>query len=92
MKGGPIGVNGVRTAATSGARSKQSTNAHKEHHMKSKKQPVVRKPTGKIADARRVRFGSGSAPVKVVRAADAATADTGAIRFGSGSAPASLGK
>jgi hypothetical protein len=60
--------------------------------MKSKKQPVVRKVTKKITDSRRVRFGSGSAPVKVGRTTDAATADSGAIRFGSGSAPASLRK
>ena len=60
--------------------------------MRNKKQPAVRKPTGKIADARRVRFGGGSAPAKLVRAADAATADTRAIRFGGGSAPASLRK
>jgi hypothetical protein len=60
--------------------------------MKSKKQPVVRKVTKKITDSCRVRFGSGSAPVKVVRSTDAATADSGAIRFGSGSAPANLRK
>ena len=60
--------------------------------MKSTKQPVVRKPAKKIADARRIRFGNGSAPVKLVRAADAATADTGAVRFGNGSAPALLRK
>ena len=59
---------------------------------KNMKQPVVRKPTRKIADSRRVRFGSGSAPAKVARSADAATADSGAIRFGSGSAPASFRK
>jgi hypothetical protein len=60
--------------------------------MKSKKQAVVRKPTKKIADSRRIRFGTGSAPAKLVRAGDAATADTGAIRFGTGSAPACLRK
>ena len=60
--------------------------------MKSRKQPVVSKPTKKIADSRRVRFGSGSAPAKLARSADAAIADAGAIRFGSGSAPASLRK
>ena len=58
--------------------------------MKSKKQPVVRKPTKKIADSRRVRFGNGMAPAKIVRSADAATADSGAIRFGNGMAPARL--
>jgi hypothetical protein len=59
--------------------------------MSSKKQPVVRKPSKKIADPRRVRFGTGSAP-RVLRAQDAATRDSGAIRFGTGSAPASLRK
>ena len=57
-----------------------------------KKQPVVRKPSKKIADSRRVRFGSGNGPAKVLRSADAAIADSGAIRFGSGNAPASLRK
>ena len=60
--------------------------------MKSKKQPVVRKPTKKIADSRRVRYGAGCAPAKVVRSADVAIADSGAIRFGVGCAPASLRK
>lgn len=60
--------------------------------MKSKKQPVVRKATKKIADSRRVRYGSGFAPAKLVRSTDAETADSGAIRFGSGFAPASLRK
>jgi hypothetical protein len=60
--------------------------------MKSKEQPVVRKVSKKITDTRRVRYGSGCAPTKVVRTADAATADSGAIRFGSGCAPASLRK
>ena len=60
--------------------------------MKSKKQTVASKPTKKIADARRVRFGTGSAPAKLARTADAAVADAGAIRFGTGSAPAILRK
>ena len=60
--------------------------------MTSKKQPVVGRPTKKIADSRRVRYGAGFAPAKVVRSADAATADWGAIRFGAGFAPASLRK
>jgi hypothetical protein len=59
---------------------------------KLQKQPVVRKATKKIADSRRVRFGSGMSPAKVVRSADAATADSGSIRFGSGMAPSSLRK
>lgn len=58
---------------------------------KKQKQPVVRKPSKKIVDTRRVRYGSGSAP-RVVRALDTATQDPRAIRFGSGSAPASLRK
>ena len=35
--------------------------------MPSKKQPVVRKPSKKIADPRRVRFGAGFAPASLVR-------------------------
>jgi len=58
--------------------------------MSSKKQ-VVRKPSKKIADARRVRYGSGNAP-RLLRQADAATKDTRAIRFGSGNCPAALRK
>ena len=60
--------------------------------MTNKKQPAVRKPTKKIADSRRVRYGVGCAPAKVVRVADAAIFDSGAIRFGVGCAPASLRK
>jgi hypothetical protein len=59
--------------------------------MSSRKQPVVRKPSKKIADPRRVRYGSGSAP-RVLRSIDTATQDSGKVRFGSGSAPASLKK
>jgi hypothetical protein len=59
---------------------------------KLQKQMLVRKPSKKIADSRRVRYGAGSAPAKVVRSGDVATADSGAIRFGAGSAPAGLRK
>jgi hypothetical protein len=52
---------------------------------------IVRKPSKKIADSRRVRFGGGSEP-RVIRSLDKATADTRAIRFGGGSMPASLRK
>jgi hypothetical protein len=60
--------------------------------MKQKTQPVVRKPSKKIADARRIRYGSGMAPASVVRSLDAATSDQGKVRFGSGMAPANLRK
>jgi len=59
--------------------------------MSKKQKPVVQKPSKKIADAHRVRYGAGSAP-RVVRALDSATRDTRAVRFGAGSAPASLRK
>jgi len=59
--------------------------------MSKKQSQIVRKPSKKIADSRRVRYGAGSAP-RVVRAADAPTQDTRAIRFGAGSAPAALRK
>jgi hypothetical protein len=59
---------------------------------KKQKQPVVGKQTKKIADSRRIRFGGGCAPAKLVRSTDAAIADSGAIRFGGGCAPASLRK
>lgn len=55
------------------------------------KKPVVRKPSKKIADPRRVRYGSGMAPASL-RARDAQTRDSGKIRFGSGMTPASLRK
>ena len=59
--------------------------------MSSKKQPVVRKPSKKIVDSRRIRYGAGNAP-RVVRAADAAIQDPRTIRFGAGNRPASLRK
>ena len=59
---------------------------------KQKTQPLVRKLTKKIADSRRVRYGSGNAPARVIRSAHVAISDSGVIRFGSGNAPASLRK
>ena len=55
------------------------------------KNPLVRKPSKKIADSRRIRFGAGNAP-RVIRPLDAATQDSKAIRFGAGNCPASLRK
>ena len=60
--------------------------------MARKKQIVVRRPTKKVLDLRRVRYGSGFAPASIVRSHDPATTDARAIRFGSGFAPASLRK
>lgn len=60
--------------------------------MKSRKSPVVRKPTKAIIDTRRVRYGTGCAPAKLIRPSDAKIVDTGTIRFGTGCAPASLRK
>jgi hypothetical protein len=60
--------------------------------MSSKKQPVVRKPSKKIADPRQVRYGAGMAPASMVRKQDAATKDSGKVRFGAGMSPASLRK
>jgi len=59
--------------------------------MSRKQKQLVRKPSKKIADSRRVRYGAGSAP-RVVRALDSATQDSRVIRFGAGSAPAGLRK
>jgi hypothetical protein len=59
--------------------------------MSSKKQQIVRKPSKKIADSRRVRFGGGSTP-RVLRTQDAATRDPRTVRFGGGSCPALLRK
>ena len=58
--------------------------------MTSKKQ-IVRKPSKKVIDPRRVRYGSGNAP-RVIRTLDAATHDSRTVRFGSGNTPASLRK
>ena len=55
------------------------------------KKLVVRKPSKKIADSRRIRFGAGNAP-RVLRQLDPTTQDSGAIRFGAGNTPASLRK
>ena len=60
--------------------------------MPSKKQPLVAKPSKKIADARRVRYGAGFSPASLSRAADPATKDSGKVRFGAGFAPAALRK
>ncbi len=60
--------------------------------MLRKKQPLVRKPSKKIADSRRVRYGAGFAPASLSRSTDTATQDSGKVRFGAGFAPASLRK
>ena len=60
--------------------------------MSRNKQPVVRKPSKKIADSRRVRFGAGFTPASLARAVDSRTLDSGKVRFGAGFAPASLKK
>jgi len=53
--------------------------------------PTVRQPSKRVADSRRVRYGSGWAP-RVVRPLDDATQDSRAVRFGSGWMHASLRK
>ena len=53
---------------------------------------VIRKQSKKVADSRRVRYGSGFAPAAIVRSPEAATVDSGKVRFGSGFTPASLRK
>jgi hypothetical protein len=60
--------------------------------MSRKKPPVARKPSRKIADSRRVRYGAGFAPASLARAASPETRDAGKVRFGAGFAPASLRK
>jgi hypothetical protein len=95
MKRAVFCVNGPRATATSGAKSvfyRSSLLGEKIMARKQQNQPHVRKPTKKIADSRRVRYGTGFAPAKIVRSADAAIADSGAIRFGTGFAPAILRK
>jgi hypothetical protein len=57
----------------------------------SKTKPVARKPSRKVVDSGRIRFGAGNAP-RVVRPVDAATQDSRKIRFGAGNTPASLRK
>jgi len=59
--------------------------------MSRKQKQVVRKPSRKIADSRRVRYGAGwSAPA--VRSLDKATQDKGSVRFGAGWSAPSLRK
>lgn len=62
----------------------QRENSEEWSMSKKQNKPVVRKPSKKIADPRRVRYGASSAP-RAIR-------DSGAIRFGASSAPASLRK
>jgi hypothetical protein len=57
----------------------------------SRNKQAVRKPSKKIADSRKVRYGGGSMP-RVLRAQDPATRDPRTIRFGGGSCPAILRK
>jgi hypothetical protein len=57
----------------------------------SMKTQQTRKPSKKIVDSRRVRFGGGSMP-RILRTQDAATRDSRKIRFGGGSCPALLRK
>lgn len=56
------------------------------------KTPKIARQPRAVADAGRVRFGSGMTPARVVRTAAPGTADTGKIRFGSGMTPARLAK
>ena len=60
--------------------------------MARKQKIAVRKPSKKITDARRVRYGAGMAPASIVRSRDPQTQDSGKVRFGAGMAPASLRK
>jgi hypothetical protein len=69
----------------------QRTKLRGEHAMQKKQKQIARKPSKKIADSRRVRYGASSAP-RVVRSPDAAIGDSRAIRFGASSAPATLRK
>ncbi len=59
--------------------------------MSRKQKQLVRKPSRKIADARRVRFGAGwSAPT--VRTLGKSMQDKGTVRFGAGWSAPSLRK
>ena len=59
--------------------------------MSRKQKQLVRKPSRKIADAGRVRFGAGwSAPA--VRRLGKATSDKATVRFGAGWSAPSLRK
>lgn len=60
--------------------------------MARKQQKVSRKPSKKIADTKRVRFGAGMAPARISKTGDAATQDNGAIRYGAGMISPSLRK
>ena len=67
MKGGRYTSN--PPAAPSGRLPQQVLNIFQEEADVSKKQktqPIVRKPTKQIADPRRIRFGSGFAPAKLM--------------------------
>ena len=79
MKGRFFCANGL-------ARCIRSASKPLRRALMSRKQqkPVARKPSKKIADARRVRYGAGMAP--------AAIRDSGKVRFGAGMMPANLRK
>ena len=58
MKGAVFCANGLRAAS-------QRDQKLEERPMSSKQKTIVRKPSKKIADARRVRFGGGCAPASL---------------------------
>jgi hypothetical protein len=61
--------------------------------VRKQKPAVVRKsPSRQTADAKRIRFGGGMAPVCLSREAAGGTRDRGRIRFGGGMISATLKK
>lgn len=59
---------------------------------KTQQTRTLRKPARRIADARKVRFGSGNVSPALSKSRDPLTHDTQAVRFGSGNIAPSLQK
>lgn len=59
---------------------------------KQAKKSPVHKPANPVADAKRVRFGNGMSPARIVRSEDPATRDSRMVRFGNGMIAPSLRK
>jgi len=59
---------------------------------KQPKKSPVRQPATPVADSKRVRFGNGMSPARIVRSDDPATRDSRMVRFGNGMIAPSLRK
>ena len=67
MKGGEFSCNPARRPKMGGPKNHTFWRNCKVSKKTNHQPIVIRKPTKKIADPRRIRFGSGFAPAKLMR-------------------------